>query len=113
MLGLPKFDPALGDRLAGPPPVPPPLLYSEPGQALRRWDPEQQAFVTNCLPVTLVPRERTQDSPGAGSSSGPLRLTLGPCASLPLDLVEDPKVAHIVPSTYEVKHTLSPLLLKV
>ena len=51
--------------------------------------------------MTLVPRERTQDSPGAGSSSGPLRLTRGPCASLPPDLVEDPKVAHTVPSTYK------------
>ena len=50
--------------------------------------------------IKLVPRERTQDSPGAGSSSGPARLSLGPCVTLPPDLTEDPKVAQIVPSTY-------------
>ena len=73
MLGPPKFDRAMGDRRAGPPPLPP--------------------------SVTLVPRERTQDIPGTGSSSGPLRLTPGPCACLPPDLTDDPKVARIVPST--------------
>jgi len=72
MLGPPKFDPTMGDRLAGPPPLPP--------------------------SVTLVPRERTQVSPGTGSSARPLRLTLGPCASLPPDLMEDPMVARLVSS---------------
>ena len=89
MVGPPKFDPAMGDRRAGPPP----LLYSEPGQESRRWGPEQQAFVLNVPIVTIFPRERTQYSPGTGSSSGPLRLSLGPCASLSPDLIEDPKVA--------------------
>ena len=51
--------------------------------------------------LRLVPRERTQFSLGAASSSGPVRLTLGPCASLPPDLTEDPKVARIVCSTYK------------
>ena len=71
MPGPPKFDPTMGDRVAGPP-----------------------------LTLNLVPRERTQESPGAGSSAGPLRLTLGPCASLPPNLTADPKVARIVSSTY-------------
>ena len=52
------------------------------------------------LTLSLVPRERTHESCGAGSSSGPVRLTPGPCASLPLDLAEDPLVAKIVPSVY-------------
>ena len=75
MPGPPRFDPALGGRRGGPPP------------ALR-----------------IVPRERTQDTLGSGSNSGParptLRLSPGPCASLPLDLTDDPKVAQIVPSAY-------------
>ena len=75
MPGPPMFDPAMGDRMGGPPPT-----------------------------LRLVLRERTQDTPGAGSSSGPVRLTPllppGPCASLPPDLTDDPKVAQIVPSTY-------------
>ena len=72
MLGPPTFDSALGDR--------------------RQETP---------LTLNLVPHERTQESPGAASSSGPVRLTLGPCASLPHDLTEDPKVARIVPSTFK------------
>ena len=43
-----------------------------------------------------APREQRQDTYGTSSSSaGPLRLTLGPGASLPPDLSEEPKVAHI------------------
>ena len=67
----PKFDESLGDR--------------------RRDTP---------LALNLVPRERTHEASGVGSSSGPVRLTPGPCASLPLDLAEDPLVAKIVPSVY-------------
>ena len=52
------------------------------------------------LALNLVPRERTHESSGVGSSSGPVRLTPSPCASLPLDLAEDPLVAKIVPSVY-------------
>ena len=90
MFGPPNFDPAMGGRRAGPPPVPTPLSYWEPGQELRRWDPEQQAWVNNFPAVTLDPRERTHYSFGRGSSCGPLRRTLGPCVPLPLDLTEDP-----------------------
>ena len=36
----------------------------------------------------------------AGSSPGPVRLTPGPCATLPTDLTEDPLVARIVPTKY-------------
>ena len=43
---------------------------------------------------TVVPRERSA-TPGASSSSGPVRLTPGPGASLPTDLTEEPTVAHI------------------
>ena len=52
------------------------------------------------LTLSLVPRERTHESPGAGSSAGPVRLTPGPCATLPTDLTEDPLVARIVPNKY-------------
>jgi hypothetical protein len=73
--GPQMFDPAMGDRTGGPPPT-----------------------------ISLVPRERTRDTFGAGSSSGPARLTPrsspGQCASLPLGLTDDPKVAQIVPSAY-------------
>ena len=71
MLGPPKFDESKGDR---------------------RTD--------TSLTLSLVPRERTQESPGAGSSSGPVRLTPGPCATLPTGLIEDPLVARIVPTRY-------------
>jgi len=58
MPGPPMFDPAMGGRVGGPPPT-----------------------------LRLAPRERSQDTPGAGSSSGPVRVTPrlapGPCASLP------------------------------
>ena len=48
-----------------------------------------------------VPRERRQDTHGtSSSSSGFARLTLGPGASLPQDLVEDPSVARISVSSY-------------
>ena len=73
MPGPPRFDPAMGDRRAGPPPS-----------------------------INLVPRERTQDSPGASASTIPVRLSPGPCATLPPDVTEDPKVARLVPSTYTV-----------
>ena len=76
-LGPPRFDPAMGDRMGGPPPT-----------------------------LRIVPRERTQDSLGVGLSSSPVRLTQrlapGPCASLTPDLTDDPKAAQIVPSTYTV-----------
>ena len=52
------------------------------------------------LALNLVPRERTHEPYGAGSSSGPVRLTPSPCASLSLDLAEDPLVAKVVPSVY-------------
>ena len=71
MLGPPKFDESLGDRRSDTP-----------------------------LALNLVPRERTHESPGAASSSGPVRLTHGPCASVPPNLTEDPRVARIVPSVY-------------
>ena len=71
MPGPPKFDESLGDR--------------------RRDTP---------LALNLVPRERTHEASGAGSSAGLVRLTPGPCASLPLDLAEDPLVANIVLSVY-------------
>ena len=71
MLGPPKFDESKGDR---------------------RTDPSLQ--------LSLVPRERTHESPGVASSSGPARLTPGPCATLPTSLIEDPLVARIVPSRY-------------
>ena len=48
-----------------------------------------------------VPRERRYEPSGASSSSsGLVRLTLGPGASLPQDLVEDPSVAHISVANY-------------
>ena len=68
MLGPPRFDPVVGDRKGGPPPT-----------------------------LSLVPRERTQDTLGASSSTaGLVRLTPGPgpCASLSLDLTAGPRVAH-------------------
>ena len=68
MPGPPMFDPAMGDSMGG------------PSRTLRP-----------------IPRERTQYTPGASSSSAPVRLTLGPCASLSFDLTEDPKVARIAP----------------
>ena len=68
----------------------PPKFYESKGD--RRTDTP--------LTLSLVPRERTHDSPGAGSSSGPVRLTPGPCATLPTDLTEDPLVARIVPTMY-------------
>ena len=74
MLGIPgppKFDESKGDR---------------------RTDPS--------LSLSLVPRERTRESLGVASSSGPVRLTPGPCATLPTGLIEDPLVARIVPSRY-------------
>jgi len=71
MHGPPKFDESKGDRRSDTP-----------------------------LTLNLVPRERTHESLGAGSSSGPVRLTPGPCATLPTDLTEDPLVARIVPSMY-------------
>ena len=72
MLGPPKFDIARG------------------GRAL---DPHHT--------FSFVPRERTQDTPGASSSSaGPLRLTRAPCASPPYDLTEDLRVAHIPVTNY-------------
>jgi len=56
--------------------------------------------LTNNPPMRRVLfRSRTQDSLGTVSGSGPLRLALGPCASLPPDLMEDPTVARIVSST--------------
>ena len=72
MHGPPKFDVARGDQRQEPP-----------------------------LTLNLVPRERTQESPGAAASSGPVRLTLGPGASLTFDLTEYPKVARMVPFTYK------------
>ena len=45
----------------------------------------------------VVPRER-RETPGTSSSSGLVRLTPGPGASLPRDLTEDPTVAHIADS---------------
>ena len=72
MLGPPKFDESLGDK--------------------RRDTP---------LTLNLVPRERSHGSRGADSSSGPVRLTPGPCASLPPDLMEGSKVARIAPSTHK------------
>ena len=71
MLGPPRFDVALGDRRTDTP-----------------------------LTLNLVLREQTQESSGAASSSGPVRLTPGPCATLPLGLTEDPFVARIVPTRY-------------
>ena len=71
MLGPPKFDESKGDRRTDTP-----------------------------LTLSLVPRERTHESLGVGSSSGPVRLTPGPCATLPTDLTEDPLVARIVPTMY-------------
>ena len=71
MLGPPRFDESKGDRRTDTP-----------------------------LTLSLVPRERTHESPGAGSSSGPVRVTPGPCATLPTDLTEDPLVARIVPTMY-------------
>ena len=47
---------------------------------------------------TVVPRERRYASPGTSSSSGLVRLTPGPGASLPRYLTEDPTVAHITVS---------------
>ena len=83
MRGPQQFDPSVGDRREGP-----------------RWHSAQQAWVTSFPSVTLVPRERTQDSSGADSSSGLVRLTIGSGTSLPPDLTEDPTVTRIVPSTY-------------
>ena len=71
MLGHPQFDQSRGDR---------------------RTDPS--------LSLSLFPRERTRESPGAASSSGPVRLTPGPCATVPTGLTEDPLVARIVPTRY-------------
>ena len=72
MLGPPRFNPTPGDRVEGPTPA-----------------------------VSFVPREGTQDTPGAsGSNAGPARLTPGPGASLPLDLTAEPTVAHIPVTTY-------------
>jgi hypothetical protein len=71
MLGPPKFDESKGDRRTDTP-----------------------------LTLSLVPRERTHESLGVGSSSGPVRLTPGPCATLPTDLTEDPMVARIVSTMY-------------
>ena len=45
MLGPSRLDPAMGNRMGGPPPT-----------------------------LRLVPRERTQDTAGGGSSCGPVRL---------------------------------------
>ena len=52
------------------------------------------------LALSLVPRERTHESLGVGSSSGPVRLTPGLGATLPTDLTDDPLVAQIVPTMY-------------
>ena len=71
MPGPPKFDESKGDRRTDTP-----------------------------LTLSLVPRERTHECPGAGSSSGPVRLTPGPCATLPTGLTEDSLGARIVPSRY-------------
>ena len=43
---------------------------------------------------TVVPREQSA-TPGATSSSGPVRLTPGPGASRPRDLAEESTIAHI------------------
>ena len=71
MLGPPKFDESKGDRRSDTP-----------------------------LALNLVPRERTHESLGVGSSSGPVRLTPGPCVTLPTDLTEDSLVARIVSTMY-------------
>ena len=70
MLGPPKFDESKGDR---------------------RTDPSLQ--------LSLVPREQTHETLGVAASSGPVRLTPGPCAT-PTGLTADPLVARIVPSRY-------------
>ena len=69
--------------------------------ALQKFD-ESKGDRRTYIPLTLslVPRERTHESPGVGSSSGPVRLTPGRCATLPTDLTEDPLVARIVPTRY-------------
>ena len=51
--------------------------------------------------ISLVPREWTPDTLGASSSAGgPVRLSPGPGASLPLAIEYDHSVAHIPDSSY-------------
>ena len=82
-------NPSLSDLLG----MPGPPKFESKGD--RRTDPSLQ--------LSIVPRERTHETPGVAASSGPVRLTPGPCATLPTGLTEDPLVARIC--TFQIQRT--------